>query len=281
MILLLCLALQETTLEDSLSELFKTLTDAQKTECLKRYDDPDRDAEVFTPGKRPGLLIAQLTDDQLKLLDGSIRRFLSSDGYAEAMKVARQSHAKEGLKAYYLNFFGDATKEKAWAFRVSEHHLTLVHVTSDPLRFGPVLLGANPPDLWKSQEESAIACFGKLTDAEKKKAVVGGAAESGKPLGDKGIAIGELSDDAKKAAIALIDAHLALFSDAQQKKLRAILEAEGGAEKLRLAFFGAMTRRCADGGRADWKIEGKHFLMDYESSRGHIHMTLRGAVEKK
>ena len=281
MILLLCLALQETTLEDSLSQLFKSLTDDQKKECLKAYDDPDRDAEVFTPGKRPGLLIAQLTEEQLKLLDGSIRRFLSSDGYAEAMKVAAQSHAKEGIKAYYLNFFGDPTKEKAWAFRVSEHHLTLVHVTSDPLRFGPVLLGANPPDLWKSQEEAAIACFAKLSDDEKKKADAGEKSDSGKPLGGKGIVIGDLGADAKKAAVAIIDARLAIFSEAQQKKLRAILEAEGGAEKLRLGFYGAMTKRCADGGRADWKIEGKRFLLDYESSRGHIHMTLRGAVEKK
>jgi len=267
--------------EDSLKSLFTSLSDDQKKAALKSCDDPNRDAEVFTPGDRPGLLIAKLSGDQLKLLDDAVRAFLSADGYAQAMKVATQSHKKEGLKAYWLNFFGDPSKDKSWVFRVSEHHFTLVHVTGDPARFGPILLGANPPDLWHDQEDPAIACFKKLTDDEKKRARAGDSSESGRPLGAKGVAIGDLSDDARKAAAAMIDARLALFSETQQKKLRAILEAEGGVAKLRLAFFGDMTKRCADGGRADWKIEGRSFLCDYESSRAHIHMTLRGAAEKK
>lgn len=263
-------------LQDPFTDLFQSLADDQKAACLKPWDDESRDAENFTPGKRPGLLIQNLTEEQAGRLDKAIRAFLSADGYKQAMEVAAQSHKKEGLKAYYLNYFGDPTKDKAWTFRVSEHHLTIVHVTSDPARFGPILLGANPPEIWKEQEEAAIACFAKLSEDEKKKVVIEGKAASGRTLGDKGVPIESLSADAKAAAIAMIEARFKLFSDDQQKKLRAILQAQGGVEKLRLAFFGEMTKRCADGGRADWKIGSKDFLCDYASSGGHIHMTLRG-----
>jgi hypothetical protein len=275
--LVLALALQQETLESSLTDLFKSLSVAHREACLKAYDDADRDAENFTPGKRPGVLIGDLSDEQYRLLDRGIKLFLSDLGYTQAKKVAEQSH-KDGLKSYYLNFYGDPTKEKSWAFRVSEHHLTLVHVNSDPARFGPILLGANPPDIWGEQEDAAIECFKTLTTDDKKKALLPGRAASGRKLGDQGIPLDELSKEAKDAAWAMIEARLKLFAEPQQKKLRSILEAQG---KLRLAFFGEMTRRSADGGKGDWKIEGPNFLCDYESSRGHIHMTLRGRAEKE
>ena len=74
----------------------------------------------------------------------------------------------------------------------------------------------------------------------------------------------------------MLETRLKLFHATQQKKLRKVIKAAGGTKNLRLAFFGEMTKRCIDGGRADWKIEGKGFLCDFETSRGHIHMTLRG-----
>lgn len=269
MTLILALALQS----DELRKLFESLSAEQRAAVLKDYDDENRDAEVFFPGERPGLLIGKLSDAQFETLDGAIRAFLSDVGYQTAMKVASQSHKGAGLRAYFANFFGDPTGEGPWAFRIAEHHLTLVHVHSDPDRFGPILLGANPPELWHEQEDAAIACFKALSDDEKKRALLGaGAGESGAAL-DGGIPLSELSADAAKAARATIDARLALFSDAQQKKLRAVLE----KQDLRLGFYGAMTARSADGGKANWKIAGDGFLCDYESSRGHIHMTLRAA----
>ena len=222
----------------------------------------------------------QLSDKQFELLDGAIKQFLSKDGYTLAMKVAHQSHRKEGVKAYFVNFFGDPSKDKTWAFRISEHHLTLVHVHSDPARFGPILLGANPPVLWQKQEEAAIKCFGLLSKEEKEAAQAGKGGMSGTSADGKGILIGELSEEAAKAAGAMVDARLSLFSEAQQKKLRRIIEAAGGVQKLRLAFYGEMTKRSTDGGLANWKIEGDGFLCDYESALGHIHMTMRARKEE-
>ena len=272
MFLALALLLPQDSLEDSLLGLFRSLSEAQRAACLKAADDPNRNAEEFTPGRRPGLLIRELSAEQLTLLERAIGQFLSEAALKEAMQVTRQSHPGEGLKAYYLNFFGDPTKDKAeWAFRISEHHLTLVHVESDPDRFGPILLGANPPELWREQEDAAIECFQKLSETERKRAT------SGRKL-TGGVSIGELSPESRAAAAAMVEARFKLFSEPQQKKLRTILASQGGVDKLRLAFFGEMTRRCSDGGRADWKIEGPGLLCDYESSRGHIHMTLRGTA---
>lgn len=280
LIIALALVLPQEDLGSSLGDLFASLTEEQKEAALKPYDAKERDAEVFFPGKRPGLLIGELSEKQFELLDGAIKQFLSKDGYALAMKVARQHASKEGIKAYFINFFGDPSKDKAWAFRISEHHLTLVHVHSDPARFGPILLGANPPVLWQKQEEAAIKCFALLSKEEKEAAQAGKGGMSGTSANGKGILIGELSEKAAKAAGAMVDARLSLFSEAQQKKLRRIIKEAGGVRKLRLAFYGEMTKRCADGGRANWKIEGDGFLCDYESSRRHIHMTMRARKEK-
>ena len=276
----LALLAPQEELESSLADLFRSLSGEQREACLKSYNDKNLDAEVFLPGKRPGLLIGKLSDEQYKLLGKSVRQFLSRKGYDQAMKVARQSHRRSGLRSYYLNFFGDPTKAGKWAFRVSEHHLTLVHVNSDANRFGPILLGANPATLWKEQEDAAMDCFDKLSGEEKEKCVLKGPARSGRSLGKKGIRIGDLSEKAQKAAGAMVEARLKLFNATQRKKLRKIIKAAGGTKKLRLAFFGAMTKRCIDGGRTDWKIEGMGFLCDFESSRGHIHMTLRGRARK-
>lgn len=262
-------------LESSLAELFKSLSEDQKKACLKSYDDPNRDEEKFPGGPRPGVQIRDLSDAQYKLLDQAVKGFLSENGYKQALQVAAQGHKNEGFRDYWMNFFGDPTKDKAWAFRVSEHHLTLVHINSDPLRFGPVLLGANPPDVWKDQEDAALECFKKLTAEDKARCVLEGHSLSGKPLGNKGGVIGDLTPSAKGAAIGMLEARLQLFSEEQQRKIRKIVEGLGGAEKLRLGFYNEMTKRCADGGKADWKIEGKGFLCDYESHRGHIHFTLR------
>lgn len=276
MTILLCLALQD-ELADSLRKLYESLSAEQRRAALKDYHDANRDAEVFFPGERPGLLIADLTDEQFETLDGAVRRFLSESGTASVMKVAEQSHKDGGLRGYYANFFGDPTGDGPWAFRIAEHHLTVVHVHSDPDRFGPILLGANPPELWHEQEDPALACFKALSADERKRALVEGAGESGSALGDGGIPLKGLTGPAAEAARAMIDARIALFSDAQQKKLRAILEKAGD---LKLGFYGEMTVRSADGGRANWKIEGGGFLCDYESSRGHIHMTLRAQPPK-
>ena len=271
-LLLASLAVQD-DLGASLKKLFEGLSAAQRESALKSYDDESRDAEVPFPGPRSGLLIGDLSDAQFETLDGAIRQFLSEDGYRSVMKVAAQCHKKEGLRAYYAGFFGDPTGEGPWAFRIVEHHLTLVHVHSDPDRFGQILLGANPPELWHEQEDAALAGFKALSAGEKKRAVLdAGEGESGAALGDRGVALRDLSEEARKAAHAMIDARIGLFSDAQQKKLRTILD---GRDDLLLAFFGEMTARSADGGRANWKIEAPGFLCDYESSRGHIHMTLR------
>jgi hypothetical protein len=275
LVAVLLFAAAQDTLEASLAELFGSLTEDQRQACLKPYDDANRDAENFPPGERPGLLIGLLNEEQLAKLDRGIRTLLSEDGYRQTMEVAKQSHRKDGLKSYYLNFFGEPGKDPAWAFRVSEHHLTLVHVHSDPKRFGPILLGANPPELWKEQEEAALNCYAALTDADRAKCVLKGKAASGSALADRGLLIGDLSEAARAAADAMVEARLGLFAEEQRKKLKAMIEERGGVGKMRLAFFGELTRRCADGGRADWKIEGAGFLCDYESSRGHIHMTLR------
>jgi hypothetical protein len=268
------------SLAEELQQLFLSLPEKDRAICLKSYDDPDRKTENFTPGERKGLVIKSLSEEQYGRLENAMRLFFSEEGLRDAVAVTKQSHPDNGLRSYYMNFFGDPSKDKQWAFRVSEHHLTILHFECEPHHFGPVLLGANPPLLWRSQEEAAIKCFSKLSEAERKAVLVEGRGLSGEALGQRGAAIGTLSSEAKAAAMAMIAERLNLFGVEEQKKLRAILDSQGGVDRLKIAFFGPMKETCEAGGRSDWKIEGPSFLCDYEASRGHIHMTLRGEVHE-
>ena len=47
---------------------------------------------------------------------------------------------------------------------------------------------------------------------------------------------------------------------------------------MKLAYFGNADRRCADGGKWDFKLGGDAFLCDYENTRGHIHMAMKGRL---
>jgi hypothetical protein len=68
------------------------------------------------------------------------------------------------------------------------------------------------------------------------------------------------------------------FSPDVLVRVKQILEAQGGVKALHIAYWGEATKRCADGGKWDFKLGTKNFLCDYENSRGHIHMSVSGTV---
>jgi hypothetical protein len=278
---MMCAAPQQKELvAEAVEKLFKSLKDAQKDLCVRPWDDAGRDLERFTAGPRPGMLVKDLTDEQAKLLDEVLKNYFSDEAYKAAVKAAGQGK-KDGIKEYYFAIYGDPVKDKRWSFRLSENHLTFVHVAAEPQRFGPVLLGSNPADAWTEQEEAAIAAFSKLTDDDRKKCVLDSRALSGTRLGlERGCPVGDLSAGAKEAVAQMVEARIKLFADDQQKRLRDLVKGLG-IDKLRIAFFGTADKKCADGGRYDWKIEGKSFLLDFEGHRGHIHMTFRSNPELK
>ena len=279
----------QTAIQKVASDLYGALNDDQKKKALHPFDSPHRNQILFPGAPRPGLQIKELNADQKKQVRAFLASFLSDYGVKKAdgilAQVLNENKAnatadQTGLDFYYVNFFGVPSEKEPWAIRIAEHHLTIVYLVSvpgQPMRIGPILLGANPPNLWYEMEDAGIAAYKTLSDAKAAGALLPGKKESGSPMGDGvGVPVGKIPEAARPAVKALFDEWLKVFSAPVQAHVRAILDAQGGLDALRFAYWGEGTARCEAGGKFDWKLEGPAFLCDFENTRGHVHLCLKG-----
>jgi hypothetical protein len=269
------------SLQSMAEELFKSLTPEQKPRALLPFNSPEKDSEVFPGGVRPGIPLNDLAEPQKAKAIQMLTAFTSEYGKKKIEEVSQQDNPR-GLGRYYLVFFGEPGPAKTYAWRLAEHHMTIVHMEvekGEAKSFGPILLGANPPTLWNTEEDKMIALFNALSPAEKEKCVIQGNAISSEPMKDLGLKFSELSDPAKAKAKEVLENRLSFFSPEIRSRIESILKQQGGVDALRVAFWGDATRRCADGGRWDFKLgNAASFLCDYENTRGHIHMSMKGKL---
>jgi hypothetical protein len=258
-------------------KLFQSLTDEQKKLALKDLDDKDRYAEVFPPVERKGLAFTTLTADQKALIDDVVRAMTSEYGASRCLEVAKQT----GDDRRYLNFYGVPEEGKPFAWRLAQHHLTLIYAEfgKDKVNeFGPVLLGGNPVNkLWEDEEKILLDLRASLSDEEAKAVVAKSGGTAGAAIGSAGMKIGDLGEKPKALAKKLLEQRLMVFSDQRRKILEDLIAADGGVEAQRVAIWGDATKGHMDGGNYSWKIGGAVVLIDWQvAGKNHIHMTVRG-----
>jgi len=276
------------SLQAQATDLFNSLTPEQRKAALLPYDDPQRNAEVYTGGKRAGVQLTALDEKQRSAAMGLLKSFTSEYGAKKCEAIAAQTPnagEKPGFDKYYLAFFGEPGKDAKYAWRLSEHHLTLVHIEvadGEPASFGPILLGANPPTLWDDEEDALIALYGAMSAPEREKAKQDGNAVAAKPMeNNAGVKVSDLSPTARAKVKAVYENRLKFFSDDIRARLEKLVAANGGIETMNVAFWGAAEKRCRDGGKWDFKLGNANFLCDYENNRKHIHMSMKGKLAEK
>jgi len=258
-------------------KLFESLTDEQRKLAVKDFADKERLVEDFPAGNRPGLPMDKLSDEQKKLVEQALRAITSEYGAERCLAVAKQTG--EGRR--FINFFGSPEPGKPFAWRLCLHHLTLVYAEfgkGKANEFGPILLGGNPVNaLWDEEEKLALALRASLS-VEEAKAVQGkDGAGSGQAIGKSGMRIGDLAEKPRELARKLLRQRLAVFSDDRLKVLEELIQAEGGVDELRVAFWGDASKSHRDGGNYSWKIGGATVLCDWQTAgKNHIHMMVRG-----
>jgi hypothetical protein len=290
---LLCLLIAHTfaqpKLQDTAQSLFASLTEEQKKQALLPFDSPERNSEVFPGGERAGIQIKTLNAEQQKLAQELLTQFTSAAGRKTVHAIADQpsntADHTTGFGRYYLCFFGDPTADKNYAWRIAEHHMTIVHVEiadGQPRSFGPILLGANPPDLFDAEEDKMIALYNATTDEERAKcANPGRAISSARPRPNtKSLRVADLNPTARQAAADVHASRLTFFADDIRSRIRA-MTSDTRVDDMQIAFFGEATKKCREGGRWDFKLFADNFLCDYEGSRAHIHMSLKCSVGKQ
>jgi hypothetical protein len=276
------------SLQAQATDLFKSLTPEQRREALLPYDSPQRNAEVYTGGKRAGVQLTALDEKQRSAALGLLKSFTSDYGAKKCEAIAAQTPnpgEKPGFDKYYLAFFGEPGKDAKYAWRLSEHHLTLVHIEvadGEPASFGPILLGANPPTLWDDEEDALIALYAAMSAPEREKAKQDGNAVAAKPMeNNAGVKVSELSPTARAKVKAVYENRLKFFSDDIRARIEKLVAANGGIDTMNVAFWGVADKRCRDGGKWDFKLGNANFLCDYENNRKHIHMSMKGKLAEK
>ena len=273
-------------LQKTAQQLYASLSDDQKKQATQPYDAPERTREVFTGGVRAGIHIKDLNQDQQQLAMALLTGFTSDYGRKKALAIADQpsntNDPTTGFGRYYLCFFGEPGEGKTYAWRIAEHHLTIVHMEIEkgqPSSFGPILLGANPPTLFDDEEDKLLALYAAMTPDEQAKSKQSGKGISSEILkSEVGIKVGDLNPSAKKAAQAMFDHRLSFYSDDITTRVKKIVESNGGLDAMRIVYYGDVNKKCRDGGRWDFKLAGKSFLCDYEGSRAHIHFSMKGQL---
>jgi hypothetical protein len=260
--------------------LYQSLTDEQKKLAVKEFTDKDRYTEKFTPGKRPGLPLKDLTKEQKEMVEGVITAMTSEYGAKRCLEVAKQT----GEDGRYVNFFGAPTGDKPFAWRIALHHLTLIYAEfgmNKADEFGPILLGGNPAkDLWVEEEKLVIELYGSLSPDDAKNVQGKGTSASGAPIGKAGVKLGDLNEKSRDLARKLLSKRLDVFSADRRKTAESIIARDGGVDSLRIAIWGAANKSHLDGGKYHWRIGNDTFVADWETAgKNHIHMTVRGRAK--
>jgi len=274
----------ESTFRKEVSVFIDSLDAAQRKACLLDVSDQRRWRMQYTGGKRPGIEISRLNPVQRVALEKALRLVLSDHGWRMANEVAGQD-VRDGddgvdgggaLGKYWITCFGDP-RQGDFAFRLAEHHLTIVQLElseGEASEFGPILLGSNPPTLWKEDERDLMEAW-KLV-ADEKILLKGKRAVASEPMNpDDGVAFASLNDKAQKALKDAWQRRLSIFKAPIRNRINKLHGQRGGWQKSRVAYYNeAPAKRCKDGGRWDFKCGLPGMVWDFESSRGHIHMSL-------
>ncbi|WP_169334281.1 DUF3500 domain-containing protein [Rubritalea marina] len=266
----------ETQFAQQVSAFLNTLDDEQSEECLHKLDDPLRWKMQYTGGKRAGIAIGKLNREQRKAFEKTIRLVLSAEGWDMAKQVIQQD-GNMAIKNYYVACFGDPRHGEDFAFRLAEHHLTIIHLSvrdGKADEFGPILLGANPPTLWKKDEKALLKLWKDAQDPslliQGKKAI----ASEAMPKGD-GTPYAELNSAAQQQLQTIWNLRLRIFTPQIQSILNQHLQYNGGIKAANIAFYNKTPlKRCEDGGKWDFNCQIGKLHFDYEGSRGHIHFSL-------
>jgi hypothetical protein len=246
-------------------QLFQSLTASQRQEAARDWDDKERNAIRFVTEKT-GTPISKMSDEQKKLVDDLMRTVLSEFGWKRCLEMGGSGR---------VTFFGTpGGRGERFACRIDKNaHLTLMYVEfgKEPGgEFGPICLGAKGAGVetvWVEDDRLALALAANLSPDD---------AARIKDKKSKGIAIGELSDQARSRARGLLEQRLAIFSPPSRKIVDDAIQSDGGVDKLRIHLVNDASKSIDDGGNYNWSITGASFSCTWQyDGKKHPHMTLQ------
>lgn len=285
-----------------------SLTPEQRAKATFPLNADERTHWNFIPTSmfpRNGLPLKEMTPAQQKLAHDVLKASIGQVGYQTAttvMSLEDVLKATEGPgqpvrdpELYFLSIFGTPSPKGAWAMRYEGHHLSM-HFSIDGAKAAvvttPFFMGANPAEVRQgprmgvralaTQEDTARALLGALTDAQKAVAVIaptppGEIATTTTvkvdPLSPAGLMAADMTSAQRDLLMKIIDSYTAVqTADVSADRMAKIKAA--GTEKIGFVWAGSTEK----GQRYHYRVQGPTFLIEHNNTQNqgnHIHSVWR------
>jgi hypothetical protein len=287
------------------------LDDGQRQLAMLPFDGDERRVWAYTPGRREGLALGDMSPDQRRAAHGIVATGLSPRGAAEVRAVieletvlgeieraaARGGWLRRDPDLYWFAIFGEPEDRSPWSWRVGGHHVAVHQTVVDGriVSSTPSFLGANPavvPDgpaagarTLPGEEDLARALLATLRPDQRRVTIVDNRApadilSSNSSRADlRSIPTGIRHDDLDGAQQAALERLIRLYLDRVRRELadeaweRLVAD---GLGQLRFAWAGS----DAPGHGHYYAVRGSRFLIEYDNTQNganHIHAVWRDA----
>ena len=276
--------------EGLIREFFATLSADQKKELIYPWDHGAGDKPTRLRTHNRAAFNKRLADTckpaQRDLVKDILRAILSGDEAFERVSRYNKWDASKSFEGCGAVIFGEPSDDKKFAFVFSGHHLTLRcdgnsepgAAFGGPGYYGHLIGGYDQRNVYHYQTGQVQKVFDALSAEQRQQAVAAknpGDRERGirfPPAGmpKPGVAYSDLSNDQKGLVEKVMRTLLAPFRKEDGDEVLAVIKANGGMEKINLAFY-KDSRSTDDKVRWNfWRLEGPGFIWNYRVLP-HVH----------
>lgn len=266
--------------ETASTKLYGTLTDAQRKAICLPWDSPSRiQANANWHITKPEVGQAFYTKEQQALVAEVFKGVTSEEGHERFQKQMDEDSG--GFDFYSMAFFGTPEDEKfEWVLTGRHHTIRADGNCTEGLAFGgPMVYGHSEEDpaqnMFHYQTKAANEVFASLDTKQRERALLAQppketAVQMQGPKGSfPGIAASELSADQKELFEKVVKIVLAPYRKEDVDESMKIVEAGGGIDALRLAFYQQGDLKN-DKVWDIWRVEGPTFVSHFRGAP-HVH----------
>ncbi len=280
-----------------------SLTADQKSIAALTFADDERENFRYTPRKRAGLPLKEMTEIQRSAAMALLDTTLSEKGKLKTTQIIslegilaeiEQDPERRDVGKYYVSIFGTPGDAKGWGWRFEGHHLSLNITFSkgEVISVTPSFMGTNPAEVREGaqkglriladEEDLARTLINTLLAAGKSAAVF-----SKKPLNEiltgesrrvtalkpVGISTTEMSPAQREALLTIIAQYTGRYRAEIAAADMAKIE-KAGIDQIRFGWAGGTQ----PGEAYYYRIQGPTFLMEscnVQNQANHIHAIWR------
>jgi Protein of unknown function (DUF3500) len=276
--------------EGLVRELFASLTAEQRTAMVMPWNHgatkglPTRLKTHNAPplGKKLG---DQFSKPQQDLIRQTFLAILSGEDSFERISRKGKWNSAGSFEGNGIAIFGDPSGKDPFSWVFAGHHLTLRcdgnsqpnTAFGGPMYYGDSANGHSDQNSFNYQTLEVMNVFEALNEAQRKQAVIVGSPGDGEmALKAKlvqnsavGIGYGDLDQSQRTHVATVMRTLLNPFRKEDSDEVMQLIQANGGMEKLRLAFYKDNPEKGNDRWDA-WRIEGPGFVWNYRVLP-HVH----------